>query len=93
MDVMVSEKSLLREIPGLLLTGSRLLLADRIAKKIKSDRPVALDLAGFVAADIADGEILRKFNADTPIRRVADGVVDHASMIQVGYETAKKYPV
>jgi len=81
-----------KEIPGLILTGARYVMAERIARKVDSDEPVATDLAGFVAADILDGAILRRFNADTPLRRVADGVVDHLAMARVGYETIKKTP-
>lgn len=49
-------------------------------------------MAAFVAADVLDGVILRKFDADTPTRRVADGIVDHLSVARVGYEVAKTNP-
>lgn len=32
------------------------------------------------------------FDADTPLRRIADGVVDHLSVMRVAYEVAKKSP-
>lgn len=85
-------RNISKEAPGLMLTGARYAIAERIARKVDNDEPVAADLVGFVAADILDGAILRKFNADTPLRRVADGVVDHISMMRVGYEAAKKNP-
>jgi phosphatidylglycerophosphate synthase len=88
----MQNKNLAKEIPGLVVTGARYAVAERIARKVSKDEPVAVDLAGFVVADILDGAILRKFDADTPLRRVADGVVDHLSMIGVGFEAAKKYP-
>lgn len=88
----MSKRSIAKEIPGLLITGARYGMAERIARKVRDDEPVTADLAGFVAADIADGAILRKFDADTPLRRVADGVVDHLSMARVSYEAAKKHP-
>ena len=88
----MDKASVAKEIPGLIITGARYGMAERIARKVSSDKPVAVDMIGFVAADILDGAILRKFNADTPLRRVADGVVDHLSMARVAYETAKKKP-
>lgn len=86
------EKNVVKEIPGLIITVARYAMAERIAREVRENRPVTTDLAGFVVADILDGAILRKFNADTPVRRVADGVVDHLSMGRVAYETAKKNP-
>lgn len=86
------ENSVTKEIPGLVLTAARYVMAERIARKVRSDEPVTIDLAAFVAADVLDGVILRKFDVDTPLRRVADGVVDHLSMARVGYEAMKKNP-
>ncbi len=86
------EHNISKEIPGLVLTGARYVLAERITRKVRNDEPVTADLAGFIVADILDGAILRMFEADTPLRRVADGVVDHLSMGRVTLETAKKYP-
>ena len=81
-----------REIPGFLLTAARYGMAEQTAKKVQADEPIAADLAVFVAADIADGAILREFNLDTPARRLADGIIDHLSVVRVGYEVGKKYP-
>lgn len=81
-----------KEIPGLAITAAWYGIAECIARKVGNNEPVAGDLAAFIAADILDGAILRKFNADTPLRRIADGVFDHLSKIRVGYETAKKNP-
>ncbi len=86
----MNKPNIAKEIPGLAITGARYGMAERTARKVKNDEPVTGELVGFIVADILDGAILRKFNADTPIRRIADGVVDHLSMIRVGYETAKK---
>lgn len=88
----MSKRSIAKEISGLIVTGARYGIAERIARKVRDDEPVTANLAGFVAADIADGAILRKFDADTPLRRVADGVVDHLSIARVSYEAAKKHP-
>lgn len=88
----MQNSNLIRETPGLMITGARYAMAERIARRVKNDQPVAADMAGFVAADILDGAILRKFDADTPIRRVADGAVDHMSMVRVAYEAYKKHP-
>lgn len=81
-----------REIPGIALTAGRYLLAERIAKRVEEEKPIVIDMAALVIADILDGVILRKFNADTPVRRIADGIVDHASMARVAFVVSKKYP-
>lgn len=88
----MEKRTIAKEIPGIALTAARYGMAERMARKVSTDKPVAGDLAGFIAADILDGVVLRTFNADTPLRRIADGVVDHLSMIRVGYEAAKKNP-
>lgn len=80
------------EIPGIILTAARYGMAEHMAKKVRNDEQIGLGLAAFVIADIADGAILRRFDMDTPIRRVTDGVVDHLSVARVAYETAKKHP-
>lgn len=78
------------EAPGLLLTGARYIWAERIARRVRDDKPVTGEVIGFIAADILDGVILRKFNADTPIRRAADGIVDQVSMARVIWEAGRK---
>ncbi|HCR55448.1 TPA: hypothetical protein DIV49_00595 [Candidatus Saccharibacteria bacterium] len=85
-------KNLLREVPGLALTGARYLLAENIARRVQNDQPIGVRLAAFIAYDILDGAILRLFDADTPVRRVADGAVDHASMLRVGTAISQRYP-
>ena len=80
------------EIPGLAITGARYLLDENLARRVNEGKPIGLRMAVVVASDIIDGMLLRHFNADTPIRRVADGAVDHASMARVGYAISKKYP-
>lgn len=88
----MSDKNIAKEIPGLVLTAARYGMAEHIARKVRDDEPVAAEPTGFIAADILDGAILRKFNVDTPLRRIADGVIDHVSMARVAYETARKNP-
>jgi phosphatidylglycerophosphate synthase len=83
---------LVKEIPGIALTAGRYLLADRVARRVEEDKPIALDMAVLMIADVLDGVLLRKFNADTPVRRIADGVVDHASMARVAHSVSKKFP-
>lgn len=84
--------NLAKEIPGLAITVARYGMAENMARKIHDDEPIGVDMAGFITADIADGAILRSFDMDTPVRRVADGAVDHASIARVSYEVWKKYP-
>ena len=81
-----------REIPGLALTAARYGMAEHMAQRVRADEPIVAQLATFVAADIADGAILRKFDADTPARRLADGVVDHLSVARVGFEVGNTHP-
>jgi hypothetical protein len=73
-----------KEIPGVLLTGSRYLLAERMAQNVKKNKPITNLMAGFVLADLLDGAVLRKVNMDTPARRTADGIIDHLSMWRLG---------
>ena len=63
-----------------------------MAQRVKTSKSIDAGMAAFIASDIADGAILRKFDADTRTRRITDGVVDHASEIRVAAEVAKKYP-
>lgn len=88
----MDRQSVASEIPGLILTAARYGMAELMAEKVRDDKQIGLDLAAFVVADIADGAILRKFDMDTPVRRVADGIVDHLSVARVVYEIAKKHP-
>lgn len=91
------KSSVVGELPGLVLTASRLVLAKNIADRLKEGRPYAAQMAAFVAADILDGKVLRMFDADTPTRRAADGIVDHASQALVmkeawgGGSAARRY--
>ncbi|HEY1085362.1 MAG TPA: hypothetical protein VGE34_01385 [Candidatus Saccharimonadales bacterium] len=88
----MSDANFISEIPGLALTAARYQLAENMADKIRNNEPIGLGMIGFIAADIADGAILRSFDRDTPVRRVADGVVDHMSVARVSYEIWKKNP-
>jgi hypothetical protein len=80
----------LHEGLGIALTGARYLLAERVARRVRDDKSIVLDMAVLVAADIFDGVLLRKLGLDTPARRVADGAVDHLSVARVMGELAKK---
>ena len=46
------EKHIAKEIPGLAITAARYGMAEHIARKVESDKPVGADIAGFVVADI-----------------------------------------
>jgi hypothetical protein len=83
---------LAREAVGVGVTVARYGLAEKMARHVKDEKPITLDMAELITADVLDGEVLRKFDLDTPVRRVADGVVDHLSMARVVCEVAKKYP-
>ncbi|HMS92877.1 MAG TPA: hypothetical protein PKD28_00680 [Candidatus Saccharibacteria bacterium] len=85
-------KEIAKQAFGVGLTAARLGMAERMARRVRDDKSIDGDMAAFVAADILDGAILRKFDADTRTRRVADGVIDHLSEIRVAAEVAKKYP-
>lgn len=86
----MSEVNRFHEGFGIALTGARYLLAERVARKVRDDKPIALDMAVLIAADVFDGVLLRKFGLDTPKRRVVDGIVDHLSVARVMGELAKK---
>ena len=81
-----------KEIIGVSVTATRYGMAEWISKRLRDGKPIILPMIGFIAADVLDGVILRKFNMDTPVRRVADGVVDHASVARVAFEVARKNP-
>ncbi len=82
----------LKELPGITLTASRYYLAERMANNVRAGKSSNLFMGMFVVADVLDGMIMRQFDADTSVRRIADGVVDHLSIARVATETAKKYP-
>ena len=84
--------NLMRESPGIAVTAARYGMAERMAHKVRNELPIVLDTAVFIAADIADGVVLRRFGLDTPARRTTGGVVDVLSVTRVGYETARQYP-
>lgn len=86
----MAEVNKVGEAIGIALTGARYLLAERMAKHVKDDEPIVLDMAMILAADVLDGVVLRQFDLDTPKRRIADGVVDHMTVARVMAEVAKK---
>lgn len=80
--------SRLREMASVGLTALRYSGVEYIARQARDGKPIGLSLAAFMAADVADGQILD----DTPLRRVTDGVVDTAAVVRVMYELGKRYP-
>lgn len=81
-----------QEIPGITLTMARYPLAEYVAKKVKDRESATLGMLVLITADIYDGKFLRRFNADTPTRRVADGVVDQISIFRMGYAVYRQHP-
>lgn len=86
----MAQISKLGENLGIALTGARYVLAEKAAKLLKEDRPIYTDMAVLISADVLDGVVLRQFDLDTPRRRVADGLVDHASVGRLMYELLHK---
>ena len=84
----VQHISRLREVASVGLTALRYGGVEYIARRARDGKPIGLALAAFMAADVADGQILD----DTPLRRVTDGVVDTAAVVRVMYELGKRYP-
>ncbi len=85
-------KEAAKQLFGVGLTTARLGIAEYMAQRVRDDKPIDASMTAFVVSDVADGAILRKFDADTRTRRVADGVIDHLSEVRVAAEVAKKYP-
>jgi hypothetical protein len=85
-------QNIAREVPGIAITAARYGMAEHMARKCRNGDPIGADMGCFIAVDIADGAILRNFDMDTPARRVADGLVDHASVARVSYELWRKNP-
>lgn len=72
------------------LTLSRLLLANKIAQRSREGKRSLGYIGLFVIADIADGVLARRWNVDTPLRRVTDAATDRTStfvMAKAVYET------
>jgi len=84
----VQHISRLREVASVGLTALRYSGVEYIARQARDGKPIGPALAAFMAADVADGQILD----DTPLRRVTDGVVDTAAVVRVMYELGKRYP-
>ena len=89
------------EVLGLLTTvGRYALTVEPMARKIRADESILRDALITVGLDIADGKITRFISRavlgtngdDTPLRRIADGVLDHATVARVGWEVGKKNP-
>lgn len=85
-------KQATREIIGVGVTAARYGMAEWIARRVHDNKPIGVPLAAFMATDVLDGVVLRKFDMDSPVRRVADGVIDHASVARVAFEVGKKNP-
>jgi phosphatidylglycerophosphate synthase len=74
------------------ITASRLIIADRIAKRIETKDRIFGLVAAFIVADIVDGVVSRKPGVDTPLRRFTDAFVDRASMMRASFAMAKANP-
>jgi hypothetical protein len=83
---------ILKSLPGIALTVPRLMLADRIARRVESGADITTDMLLFVAWDILDGAVLRQVGLDDRPRRVLDGVIDQLSIARVGMSTYRTYP-
>lgn len=88
----MSSESLASEVAGVAVTSLRLGIAEHMAQRVSHHESIASGMAVFVASDILDGVILRKHDMDTPLRRIADGVVDHISVGRVMIEVARNNP-
>lgn len=89
------------EALGLITTLARYTITvGPMARRVKNDQSILPISIATLALDVADGEITRfvsqkMFDSDgddTPIRRITDGVLDHATVGRVGWEVAKKNP-
>lgn len=85
----MSSENICSELVGVAVTSLRLGIAEHMAGQVAEEKSIVSSMASFVAADILDGAILRKYDMDTPIRRIADGVVDHLSVGRVMIEVAR----
>lgn len=82
------------------MTIARYPLAELVRQRVADRRSIGWLMLGVVAADWADGEVLRRVGAsaahpeglDVPARRVADGMVDYAQIGRVGYQLDRSYP-
>lgn len=80
------------EIAGVGVTALRYGIAEHVARRVESEEDITLGMATLVAADVLDGIVLRHLDLDTPVRRLADGVLDYLSIARVGGSIASKYP-
>ncbi len=71
---------------GLAATIARIPIANVLAKRIRNKTSINGPLSLFVITDIADGWVARKLDADTPIRRALDAIVDRSSVVMAGSE-------
>lgn len=71
------------------LTLLRLVAAERMARQVAKRQGIGKSLIAFIIADIADGVLARKLDADTPLRRFTDAAVDRLSVLRVGWSVAK----
>jgi hypothetical protein len=78
------------------ITIARYPIAEYIAKRVEDDKPIFIPMVAAVVSDIYDGAILRRLSRetplDTPLRRIIDGTIDHATAGRVSWEVAKKNP-
>lgn len=79
----------------LLATGytfARLALAGHISKKIYKGENTIFHMSAFVAADVLDGVVARRWDVDTPMRRAADAITDRMSVLIMGKAIYDVYP-
>lgn len=70
------------------ITAGRLIPALMLSRRIESHQPIAGLMAGIVIADLLDGVEARQHDADGPVRRVADSLVD---MVSIGLGMSALY--
>lgn len=101
----MKEKKFIRgfkeELIGLAATAGRYAMTvEPMAKRVKNNEPILPLALATIALDIGDGVLTRYVSRkvlgtegdDTPLRRIADGVLDHATVARIGWEVSKKNP-
>lgn len=91
---LVSKMNVGRELLGATVTIPRYALAGEMARRVEQQESILVPMLLFVATDLADGMAMRRIGGgeETPLRRVLDGIVDHASQARVMYAVAQNNP-
>lgn len=71
-------------------TTGRYILAESMARNVKTGENIGLMMGLFVVADVFDGILARSVGAETAFRRGLDAVVDRASVIRVAFELSRR---